>query len=39
SSPIGLHEFLYPIIQCYDSVCIKSDVELGGTDQTFNNLV
>lgn len=37
--PIGLHEFLYPLMQGYDSVMIKSDVELGGTDQTFNNLV
>lgn len=37
--PIGIHEFLYPLMQGYDSVCIKSDVELGGTDQTFNNLV
>jgi len=36
--PIGLHEFLYPLMQAYDSVMIKSDVELGGTDQTFNNL-
>ena len=33
------HEFLYPLMQAYDSVMIKSDVELGGTDQTFNNLV
>jgi len=33
------HEFLYPLIQGYDSVMVKSDVELGGTDQTFNNLV
>jgi len=33
------HEFLYPLMQGYDSVIIKSDVELGGTDQTFNNLV
>jgi tyrosyl-tRNA synthetase len=33
------HEFLYPLMQGYDSVAIKSDVELGGTDQTFNNLV
>jgi tyrosyl-tRNA synthetase len=33
------HEFLYPLMQGYDSVVIKSDVELGGTDQTFNNLV
>lgn len=37
--PIGVHEFLYPLMQGYDSVCIESDVELGGTDQTFNNLV
>jgi len=37
--PIGVHEFLYPLMQGYDSVMIKSDVELGGTDQTFNNLV
>ncbi|MBN2019919.1 MAG: tyrosine--tRNA ligase [Sedimentisphaerales bacterium] len=36
---IGVHEFLYPLMQGYDSVVIKSDVELGGTDQTFNNLV
>lgn len=33
------HEFLYPLMQGYDSVVIESDVELGGTDQTFNNLV
>ncbi|MDD5134641.1 MAG: tyrosine--tRNA ligase [Phycisphaerae bacterium] len=33
------HEFLYPLMQGYDSVVIKSDIELGGTDQTFNNLV
>ena len=37
--PIGIHEFLYPLMQGYDSVCIQADVELGGTDQTFNNLV
>ncbi len=37
--PIGLHEFLYPIMQGYDSVAIRADVELGGTDQTFNLLV
>ena len=37
--PIGVHEFLYPLMQGYDSVCINADVELGGTDQTFNNLV
>lgn len=34
--PIGLHEFLYPLMQGYDSVAIKSDLELGGTDQMFN---
>jgi len=37
--PIGIHEFLYPIMQGYDSVMICSDVELGGNDQLFNNLV
>jgi len=37
--PIGIHEFLYPLMQGYDSVMVKSDIELGGTDQTFNNLV
>jgi tyrosyl-tRNA synthetase len=37
--PIGIHEFLYPLMQGYDSVMIQSDVELGGTDQTYNNLV
>jgi len=37
--PIGVHEFLYPLMQGYDSVCVDADVELGGTDQTFNNLV
>ena len=36
---IGIHEFLYPLMQGYDSVMVRSDVELGGTDQTFNNLV
>lgn len=35
-NPIYLHEFLYPLMQGYDSVAIKADVELGGTDQTFN---
>lgn len=34
--PIGLHEFLYPLMQGYDSVVVRADVELGGTDQTFN---
>ncbi len=37
--PIGLHEFLYPVMQGYDSVMVRSDVELGGTDQTFNLLM
>lgn len=36
---IYIHEFLYPLLQGHDSVAIESDVELGGTDQTFNNLV
>jgi tyrosyl-tRNA synthetase len=36
---IYVHEFIYPLMQGYDSVAIQSDVELGGTDQTFNNLV
>ena len=38
-NPIGLHEFMYPIAQGYDSVALKADVELGGTDQTFNLLL
>jgi len=37
--PIAIHEFLYPLMQGYDSVAMKSDVELGGTDQKFNLLV
>ncbi|WP_303783664.1 tyrosine--tRNA ligase [Azovibrio restrictus] len=37
--PIAIHEFLYPLCQGYDSVALKSDVELGGTDQKFNLLV
>jgi len=37
--PISLHEFLYPLLQGYDSVALKADVELGGTDQKFNLLV
>jgi tyrosyl-tRNA synthetase len=37
--PISVHEFLYPLIQGYDSVALKADVELGGTDQKFNLLV
>ena len=38
NQPISLHEFLYPVMQAYDSVMIKADVELGGTDQLFNLL-
>ena len=38
-TPIALHEFLYPLVQGYDSVALKADVELGGTDQLFNLLV
>lgn len=34
--PIGLHEFLYPVLQGYDSVQVKADIEIGGTDQLFN---
>src|SRR5215471_61321 len=37
--PIAIHEFLYPLVQGYDSVALKCDVELGGTDQKFNLLV
>lgn len=37
--PIAIHEFLYPLVQGYDSVALEADVELGGTDQTFNLLV
>jgi tyrosyl-tRNA synthetase len=39
NQPIAVHEFLYPLIQGYDSVAMKADVELGGTDQKFNLLV
>lgn len=39
NQPIALHEFFYPLMQGYDSVAIKSDLELGGTDQTFNVLM
>ena len=38
-TPIGVHEFMYPLMQGYDSVAIKADIEIGGTDQTFNLLV
>jgi tyrosyl-tRNA synthetase len=37
--PIAIHEFLYPLMQGYDSVALKSDIEMGGTDQKFNLLV
>ena len=37
--PIGIHEFLYPLVQGYDSVALRADIELGGTDQRFNLLV
>lgn len=39
NQPIGMHELLYPLVQGYDSVAIKADIEVGGTDQTFNLLV
>jgi tyrosyl-tRNA synthetase len=39
NQPISLHEFLYPLLQGYDSVAIRSDIELGGTEQKFNMLV
>ena len=39
NQPISIHEFLYPLMQGYDSVFLKTDVELGGTDQKFNLLV
>ncbi len=39
AQPIAIHEFLYPLIQGYDSVALRADVELGGTDQKFNLLV
>lgn len=38
-TPIAIHEFLYPLVQGYDSVALKSDIELGGTDQRFNVLM
>lgn len=38
-TPIAIHEFLYPLVQGYDSIALKADVELGGTDQTFNLLM
>jgi tyrosyl-tRNA synthetase len=39
SQPIAIHEFIYPLVQGYDSVAIKADIELGGTDQKFNMLM
>jgi tyrosyl-tRNA synthetase len=39
NQPIAIHEFLYPLVQGYDSVAMKSDIELGGTDQKFNLLM
>lgn len=39
NTPIGLHEFFYPLMQAYDSVAIDADIEMGGTDQTFNILM
>ena len=39
NQPIAIHEFLYPLVQGYDSVALKADIELGGTDQKFNLLV
>ncbi|MGM8898757.1 MULTISPECIES: tyrosine--tRNA ligase [unclassified Psychrobacter] len=38
-TPIAIHEFLYPLVQGYDSIALKADIELGGTDQTFNILM
>lgn len=38
-TPIAIHEFLYPLVQGYDSIAMDADVELGGTDQTFNLLM
>lgn len=37
--PIGIHEFFYPLMQAYDSIVLEADIELGGTDQTFNILM
>ena len=38
-TPVSMHETMYPLLQAYDSVAVQADVELGGTDQTFNLLV
>ncbi|WP_271812654.1 tyrosine--tRNA ligase [Clostridium beijerinckii] len=39
NTPIGIHEFFYPLMQGYDSIALEADIELGGTDQTFNILM
>ncbi len=39
NTPIGIHEFFYPLMQAYDSIHLKADIEIGGTDQTFNILM
>lgn len=39
NAPIGMHEMFYPLMQGYDSVALKADIEVGGSDQTFNLLV
>ena len=39
NQPIGLHELFYPLMQGYDSIALNADIEVGGTDQTFNLLV
>src|SRR3990167_10758901 len=39
NQPIAIHEFIYPLVQGYDSVALKADIELGGTDQKFNLLM
>lgn len=39
NQPIAVHEFFYPLMQAYDSVAIQADLEMGGTDQTFNVLM
>ncbi len=38
NQPIAIHEFIYPLVQGYDSVALKADIELGGTDQKFNEM-
>ena len=39
NQPISIHEFLYPLLQGYDSIALKADIEIGGTDQKFNLLM